>query len=140
MTPTAQFIRQRIEFENNLVNQRIGALVSSQAFLVSAFTIGLSAPLQFRSGSFDAIHRLLIRLLPVAGISIVVLMSLSIIAAIISLHTLHQQAAKHRAPEDPPLHSHLLLRWMGYSASLGIPAVFLVLWSVIIITSNTQPS
>ena len=140
MTPTAQFIRQRIEFENNLVNQRIGALVGSQSFLISAFTIGLSAPLQFRSGNFDALHRLLIRFLPIAGLSIVVLTSLSILAAIIALHTLYQQAARHRTLEDPPVHSHPLLRWMGYSASLGIPAVFLILWSLLITTSITSPS
>ncbi len=138
MSPTSQFIRQRIEFENNLVNQRIGALVASQSFLVSAFTISLNAPMQFRSSSFDQTHHILMRFIPIAGISLVVLTSVSIIAAIIALHTLYLQAAKHQCPEDPPAHSHLSLRWMGYSAALGIPGVFIVLWSLIVATSNNH--
>ena len=112
MSPTTQFIRQRIEYENNLINQRVASLVGSQAFFVTGFTISLNAPAMFHDAHYDKIHHLLTWMLPMAGISIVLLTTLTLVAAVFSLHSLYQQAFVHQVPGDPPAHSPGLIRWI----------------------------
>ena len=67
MNDKLQFIRHRIEHGDNLINQRLSALVGSQAFLLTAFAISLNAPKEFFSPHYEPVHRLLTHMLPVAG-------------------------------------------------------------------------
>jgi hypothetical protein len=136
MNDKLQFIRQRIEHEDNLINQRLSALVGSQAFLLTAFAISLNAPKEFYSSQYEPVHRLLAHLLPVAGIASVVVLMLTMLGAILALHDLRKLADKLTTPEDMPIHSSTLIRWLGQSAVVGVALIFLSLWISLVITLN----
>jgi hypothetical protein len=129
-----QFLRQRIEHENNLINHRLSALVGSQAFLVSGFAVSLNAPVQFHSASYEAVHRLLPQLLPIAGIATIVVMLLSLSGAVLALNGLHKQCSQLETPEDLPVHSSLAIRWLGNAAVVGVPVIFFSLWVTLLVT------
>ncbi len=133
MKDQLEFVRQRIEHENNLANYRLSALVGSQAFLLSAFAIGLNAPLQFRSEVYDRVHRALMYLLPIAGITTIVIMSLSMIAAMLALKELHQKSDLLSDSGQIPIHSSRTIRWLGNLAMIGVPIVFAGLWAILLV-------
>ena len=128
MNDKLQFIRQRIEHEDNLINQRLSALVGSQSFLLTAFAISLNAPKEFYSPHYEPVHRLLTRMLPVAGIASVVVLLLTMLGAIVALHGLRKLADGLTTPDDPPVHSSMFVRWLGQAAVVGVPVIFLILW------------
>lgn len=51
-------VRWRIEYEDNLLNQRVSWVVSSQAFLLPGYAILLNGPQQLRSEQFVRTHGL----------------------------------------------------------------------------------
>lgn len=140
MNPKLLFLRQRIEHENNLINQRLSAMVGSQAFLLSAFAISLNAPREFFSPNYAPVHRLLTQLLPVAGIASVVVLLLTMLGAVVALNGLHTFAKQCVTPEDVPIQSSAVARWLGQCAVVGVPLIFLSLWTALLITFNTQHS
>ena len=128
MNEKLHFLRQRIEHEDNLINQRLSALVGSQSFLLTAFAISLNAPKEFYSPHYEAVHRVLTRLLPVAGIASVAVLLLTMLGAIVALRGLRKMADRLAAPDDPPVHSSMPVRWLGQAAVVGVPVIFLILW------------
>ena len=128
MNEKLQFIRHRIEHEDNLINQRLAALVGSQSFLLTAFAISLNAPKEFFSPRYEPVHRVLTHMLPVAGIASVIVLLLTMLGAVIALRTLHKLADSHAMPDDPPVHSGALVRRLGQAAVIGVPIIFLALW------------
>lgn len=120
-------IRRRIEHEHNLINQRLSWLVSSQAFLLTAFAISLNAPPAFaREGYADA-NRLLTQCIPMGAIACVVVLSLTLIGAIWSLEVLRREAEALSNPDDLPVLYIATIRWLGLAAPVLIPAIFLAL-------------
>ncbi len=138
MNDKLQFLRQRIEHEDNLINQRLSALVGSQAFLLTAFAISLNAPKEFYTVRYEPVHRLLTHLLPVAGIASVVVMMLTMLGAVIALRELRKLADRLTTPEDMPIHSSTFVRLLGQSAVVGVPMIFLLLWIALVITMNQK--
>lgn len=136
MNPNLQFLRQRIEHENHLANQRLSALVGSKAFLVSAFAISLNAPEKFHAVHYGKLHRQLTQILPVIGMANAMVMMISLLGAMVALQTLYQQSARHTTPDEPPVHSPRFIRWMGHSALIFVPVIFLLFWTYLIITSH----
>ncbi len=132
MNAELQFLRQRIEHENNLINHRLSALVGSQAFLVTGFAVSLNAPVQFHATRYEAVHRLLSQLLPLAGIGTVLVMLLSLAGAVLALNGLHKQCAQFETP-DLPVHSTPVIRWLGNAAVVGVPMIFLSLWVALLV-------
>ncbi len=132
MDEKLQFLRQRIEHENNLINQRLSSLVGSQAFLVSAFAISLNAPAQFHQAQYEALHRQLIWMLPITGIATVIVVTISLLGALVALHKLHRFSDTLAATEELPIHSSRFVRWMGNAAVVGVPLIFLILWSLLL--------
>src|SRR3954464_9659948 len=90
-----QEIRRRIEHEDNLLNQRVSWIVSSQAFLLTGYAILLNAPLQFRSEEFVRAHALLMKLIPFTSICVTVLLWFSILAGILAMRDLRACAQTH---------------------------------------------
>lgn len=128
MNEKLHFLRQRIEHEDNLINQRLSAMVGSQSFLLTAFAISLNAPKEFFSPHYEPVHRVLTRMLPIAGIASVIILMLTLVGAVLALRGLHQSADSLVTHGDPPIHSGRLARLLGQSAVVGVPLVFLMLW------------
>ena len=133
MNDKLQFLRQRIEHEDNLINQRLSALVGSQSFMLTAFAISLNAPKEFFSPHYVSVHRMLTHMLPVAGIASVLVLFVSMIGAVLALVGLRKMADKLLIPDDLPIHSSMLVRWLGQAAVIGVPLIFLALWGGLLI-------
>ncbi|MEA3188366.1 MAG: hypothetical protein QOD99_2196 [Chthoniobacter sp.] len=138
MNDKLHFLRQRIEHEDNLINQRLAALVGSQSFLLTAFAITLNAPKEFFSPRYEPVHRRLTHLLPVAGIATVVVLLLTMLGAVVALHGLRKMADRLATPEDPPVHSSTFVRWLGQCAVVGVPIIFLILWLALLVAMNKR--
>ncbi len=127
-------LRQRIEHEDNLINQRLSWLVGSQSFLITAFAISLNAPTTFYSPAYVPVHQKLLHLLPVVAIASIVVLMLTLVGAVAALVALRRHADVIATAEDIPIHSSATIRWLGLSAAFGIPVIFLVFWVVLIST------
>ena len=131
MNPNLPILRQRIEHEDNLINQRLSWLVGSQSFLITAFAISLNAPKEFYQTRYGLIHERLLHLLPFVSISSIVILMVTLMGAMLSLRNLRRLADKFSAPDDLPIYSHASIRFMGLAAALVIPLLFLGLWAVL---------
>ena len=63
-----QFIKQQIDHQDNLVNQRVIWQIIAQAFFFGAYASLMNAPKEAKGPLFDAEQRLLLWLLPLAGL------------------------------------------------------------------------
>ncbi|BCU77611.1 hypothetical protein [Luteolibacter sp. LG18] len=133
MNPKLEAIRRRIENEHTLINQRLSWLVSSQAFLLSAFAISLNAPKEFAGGGYLEANHLLVRVIPFGAIACIGLLWLTLWGAIWSLGILRREANNVCGDEDLPVLNHAAIRWLGLAAPVFIPAIFLALWIVLLI-------
>ncbi len=136
MNPKLEAIRGRIEHEHNLINQRLSWLVSSQAFLLTAFAISLNAPVAFTRPGYAALNLQLVRLLPLTAIACVVVLALTLAGAVWSLAILRRAADAARGAEDLPVLNVAPIRWLGLAAPLLIPAIFFALWCVLLRSSS----
>src|SRR5882762_5791084 len=80
-----EIIRRRLEHEDNLVNQRLSWILTSQAFLLTGYAILLNAPADLRSAMYVRHHGLLMWLIPLTGIVTVLLIWLAILGALIAM-------------------------------------------------------
>jgi hypothetical protein len=135
MNSNLMLLRARIEHEDNLINHRLSAMVGSQSFLITGFAVSLNAPVDFHASKYEAAHRALTHLLPVAGIAIVLVSLLSLIGAMTALSDLHHQCDRYETPDDPPIHSSRMIRRLGNSTTVGVPIIFLALWIVLTLNS-----
>ncbi|MGA3007181.1 MAG: hypothetical protein ABSE59_04745 [Opitutaceae bacterium] len=133
MNEKLEALRRRIEHEDNLVNQRLSWLVASQAFLLTAFAILLNAPLASLTPAYFAANHLMVALLPCAAIACVAVIWITLAGAIWSMKLLRAQAAAITLPNDIPVQSPPVIRGLGLVAPIGIPAIFLGLWVMVIV-------
>ena len=138
MNERLEALRRRIEHEDNLVNQRLSWLVASQAFMLTAFAILLNAPLNSLTSAYYAVNHLLVSLLPYAAIACVVIIWITLVGAIWSMKLLRDKAASITLPNDIAVQSPAAIRGLGLVAPIGIPAVFLVLWMVVIVVLHSH--
>ena len=132
MNPKLEIIRHRIEHEHDLINQRLSWLVSSQAFLLSAFAISLNAPASFTLPGYAPLNRLLVNCLPLAAIACLGVLMLTLAGAVWSLAILRRSADAVRGTDDLPVLNVAPIRWLGLAAPVFIPVVFLILWIVLL--------
>jgi hypothetical protein len=128
MNPKLEAIRRRIENEHNLINQRLSWLVSSQAFLLSAFAISLNAPTTFAAPGFAEANRLLTRIIPLGAIGCILVLWLTLAGAIWSLSLLRREADAVRGPDDLPILNRGAIQFLGLTAPIFIPAILLAIW------------
>src|SRR3954447_20568738 len=88
-------IRRRIEHEDNLLNQRVSWIVSSQAFLLTGYAILLNAPTEFRNEHHARDHALLMKFIPITSIWITLLLWIAMLAGIAAMRALRACAEKH---------------------------------------------
>ena len=132
MNPKLEIIRHRIEHEHDLINQRLSWLVSSQAFLLTAFAISLNAPASFIQPGYAALNHLLMNCLPLAAIACLGVLVFTLAGAIWSLALPHRSADALRGTDDLPVLNVAPIRWLGLAAPVLIPVVFLTLWIVLL--------
>jgi len=127
-TQSLETIRRRIEHEDNLMNQRVSWIVSSQAFLLTGYAILLNAPLQFRSEQFVRSHALLMKLIPLTSICVTVLLWFGILAGILAMRDLRSCAEKYHGYESSHIQGRPLTRVIGLATPALVPVVFLFTW------------
>jgi hypothetical protein len=126
-------IRHRLEHEDNLLNQRLSWILTSQSFLLTGYAILLNAPAALRSETYARDHHLLMALIPLSGVVTVFLLWAAIIAALLAMRDLRARARAHPGFESSHIQGRPMTRWLGIAAPTLIPAVFLVSWLVIML-------
>jgi hypothetical protein len=127
-TPSLETIRKRIEHEDNLLNQRVSWIVSSQAFLLTGYAILVNAPSQLRSEQLVRDHTLLMKLIPLTSICITVLLWFGILAGILAMRDLRACARAHPGYEGGHIQGRPLTRVIGLATPALVPVVFLITW------------
>lgn len=135
MNPRLEALRRRIEHEHDLINQRLSWLVSSQAFLLTAFAVSLNAPATFSQPGYAALNHLLVRLLPFTALACIVVLALTLAGAVWSLDILRRAADAVRGAEDLPILNVAPIRWLGLAAPVFIPLLFFTLWFLLLRSS-----
>ena len=126
-------IRKRIEHEDNLLNQRVSWILSSQAFLLTGYAILLNGPQVLRNERFNHVHELLMKLIPITSIAVTALIWLAILAGILAMRDLRICAAKHPSYEASHVQGRALTRRVGLTIPALVPVVFLVTWLLLIL-------
>lgn len=125
-------LRGEIEHEDQLINHRLSWLVSSQAFMLTAFAITLNAPVLFVNPVYARLNGILYTLLPWTGMVSALLLYPSILGAIIALRRLRRHA-EGRIPDClPPIHGSFLTVALGHCGPLLIPWVFIITWLIML--------
>jgi hypothetical protein len=127
------FLREEIRHQHNLINQRLSWLVSSQAFLLTAFAISLNSPVQSKFPDYEKLSIALVNLLPVAGVLTCFLGWLTVWAAILQLRKVREDLGNKCPQHFPAVRTSLAIRRMGLSGPCFIPLLFLAVWMLLLI-------
>jgi len=134
-----RMVRQQIEHEDNLVNQRLSWLLSSQSFLFTAYAISLNGPAIIRSKTLESTVGLLIVLLPLVAILSALLIGLTVWAGMWTMQKLRRKYAKlfeaTFRDEIPPIQSTGGALFLGHFAPIFLPALFIVIWLLLMLRS-----
>jgi hypothetical protein len=132
-----RLVRQQIEHEDNLVNQRLSWLLGSQSFLFTAYAISVNGPPQIRSRELETHVGLLLILLPLVSIISALLIGLTVWAGMWTMQKLRrtygQRFTKTFARELPPIQSTGGALFLGHFAPIFLPALFIVIWLLLIL-------
>ena len=132
-TQSLENIRHRIEHEDNLLNQRVSWVVSSQAFLLTGDAILLNGPQVLRNENFNHTHELLIKLIPLTSIAVTALIWFGILAGIWAMRDLRVCAAKHPSYDASHVQGRALTRRVGLAIPALVPVAFLVTWLLLLV-------
>ncbi|HYY30158.1 MAG TPA: hypothetical protein VE860_19605 [Chthoniobacterales bacterium] len=125
------YIQNRLSHEDDLINQRISWLVNSQSFLLTAYAITLNGLAADQTKPLAYIQRKLLSLLPLVGIGCVLLVCVALIGGLMAMGEL-RRFARTKLPKDRLfLISRPTTQYLGVSAPVFIPVVFLVIWGVL---------
>ncbi len=132
MDPDFSLIQARLSHEDDLVNQRVSWLVNSQSFLLTAYAITLNGLAADASKPLANVQRKLLELLPVVGVACVLLVCLALIGGLWAIAELRRFAATTYPKDRLFLISKPTTQFLGVSAPVLIPLVFLVIWSAVL--------
>ena len=134
-----RLVRQQIEHEDNLVSQRLSWLLGSQSFLFTAYAISLNGPTQIRSKQLEAHLGLLLLILPLVSIISAFLIWIAVLAGTWTMYKLRKiykrEFVQFFGNQIPPVQSTGLALLMGHLAPMILPAVFMVLWLLLVLRS-----
>jgi hypothetical protein len=132
-----RLLRGQIEFEDNLIVQRLNWFVASQSFLFTAYAITLGAPMQGAWPLFHEHSRVIFHLIPAVALALCALIYCAVIAGIMAqlrIHkSLHERIPCEQLAGLPPLQGAMETRVLGMAAPLGIPIVFAVVWTYLFV-------
>ena len=128
------FFREELRHEDNLINQRVSWLISSQAFLLGGFATLINAAGSTTASRLDKLRGVMVSGLPIAGILAVFAGYSTILAAVMHVYGIRQSMTNRRFKQMPSLYNwHLLQRRMGLLGPLVTPLIFVAFWIVILI-------
>jgi hypothetical protein len=130
--PEFSLIQARLSHEDDLVNQRVSWLVNSQSFLLTAYAITLNGLAVDASKPMAIVQRKLLNLLPVVGVVCVLLVCVALIGGLSAIGELRRFAATQYPKDRLFLISKPTTQFLGVSAPVLIPLVFLVIWSAVL--------
>src|ERR1700742_2500611 len=125
-------IQSRLSHEDDLVNQRVSWLVNSQSFLLTAYAITLNGLAADASKPLAVVQRKLLNLLPVVGVVCVVLVSVALLGGLSAISELRRYASTNYAKDRLFLIAKPTTQFLGVSAPILIPIVFLVIWTAVL--------
>jgi hypothetical protein len=127
-------IRKEVNHEHSMLNQRVGWLVTSQAFLFVPLVLGIKSGVRFSDSLFYP-------LVPLLGVVICALTLLGIIAAIIRINDWkfwqYRLGDKNKQSIRPVISLHgkvlfclprSLIPALGFIPALGLPIALLISW------------
>lgn len=133
MDPETSLIQARLSHEDDLINQRISWLVNSQSFLLTAYAITLNGLAADASKPLAVVQRKLLNLLPLVGVACVLLVIVALVGGLCALAELRQFAATKYPKDRLFLLSKPTSQFLGVSAPVLIPLVFLAIWLAVLI-------
>ncbi len=136
-----RLFRSQMDHEDDQIAQRIAWLVTSQAFMFTAYAIttnGLRNPPPSSGGTgiFPEQLMLLFRLLPIVAIFTTLLIFTSILAALKAMRELRRAYQSNAAVTGGLLfQTTISTRLLGLAAPTFLPPLFVVVWSALLIHS-----
>jgi hypothetical protein len=125
----ANAIRDHIERENDLLGNRTTWVVTSQAFLFSAYAVSVTGGGTEQTNPHAASVELLIALLPWTAVLSLFLFCVTLVGGLAAMAKLGHSL---RAP-DEVLRGSVLSRMAGLAAPVLTPGVFLLTWLAVIL-------
>ena len=125
-------IQARLSHEDDLINQRVSWLVNSQSFLLTAYAITLNGLAADASKPLAIVQRKLLNLLPMVGVACVLLVCAALIGGLCVLAELRHFAAMKYPKDRLFLLSKPTSQFLGVSAPVLIPLVFLAIWLAVL--------
>jgi hypothetical protein len=136
MDPELPIIQSRLAHEDDLINQRISWLMSSQSFLLTAYAITLNGLAGDIGRPEATVQRRLLELLPTTGIACVILVGIAVIGGMFALSELRRIAVEKFPSDRVDIICSPRIQFLGISAPILIPLVFLFIWVAILFASN----
>ena len=132
MDPDFSLIQTRLSHEDDLINQRISWLVNSQSFLLTAYAITLNGLAADANKPLASVQRKLLELLPIVGVGCVVLVCVALTGGLCAMGELRRFAASNFPKNRLFLISKPTAQFLGVSAPVLIPLVFLLIWTAVL--------
>jgi hypothetical protein len=126
------FLREEIRHEDNMINQRLSWLVSSQSFLLTGFAIAVGGPAQAKSELYARLNLALVNWLPVGGVLTGLVSYVAIWAALLHTRNIRQLSGAHHPSHLPSVQGTELTRRLGSAGAVLVPMVFLATWLALI--------
>ena len=132
-----RIIRERIDYEENLLNQRVIWLIFSQSFLVSAYVIMLNSPPEPKSPMYGELQSSLVWLLPVLSLIVSIIIYISVISALYHIAELRESFETY--PKDdtierfPAMNDTSFIRRLGGLPPILVPLLFIGAWALLLI-------
>ena len=125
------FFHTRLSHEDDLINQRVSWLVNSQSFLLTAYAITVNGLAADETRPLAHVQRKLLNLLPVVGMTSVLLVVVALIGGLMAMSELRRFAATTLPRDQVSLICKPTTLFLGVSAPVLIPFVFLLIWGVL---------
>lgn len=132
-----RIIRERIDYEENLLNQRVIWLIFSQSFLVSAYAIMLNSPPEPKTPMYGDLQSSLIWLLPSLALLVSMIVYMSVISALYHIAELGKSFETY--PKDdtierfPAMNDTSFIRRLGGLPPILVPLLFIGTWVFLLI-------
>lgn len=132
-----RIIRERIDYEENLLNQRVIWLIFSQSFLVSAYAIMLNSPPEPKSPMYGELQSSLIWLLPILSLILSIIVYMSVISALYHIAELRKSFESYPKDETidrfPAMEETSFIRRLGALPPIVVPLLFIGAWAFLLI-------
>jgi hypothetical protein len=132
-----RLIRERLDYQENLMNQRVNWLVFSQSFLFIAYTTLLNSPPEPKSPIYGELQSFLVLLIPALSLISSILIYMSVFGSLFYMSNLRRTFESY--PEDetikyfPPIQSTTLIRRIGELPPLLLPLLLIGTWVFLLI-------